>query len=145
MRTVLLIVFLQLSLLAQYAVAQWKEPPSTGSPTYRLPDRTIWAGQSGLGPVLTAKLVDKDRNAKQHRAIVEVDVDGVRLVYPEKEPNLEEAHIQYRLDNEPPRDSASKSCAFEQLAPGEHRIRVTLASSDGRRIGKGTTLKVTVP
>lgn len=43
------------------------EPPATGSPPNELADRTQLAGQSGLGPLLIAELVEKEANAKSHR------------------------------------------------------------------------------
>lgn len=142
------IVALGVLLLAPKAECQWKQPPSTGSPESHLPDRTKLAGQSGTGPLLTARLLDKEANAKKHRVVVEVQTDGVELVDAtavQNEPRLEEAHIQYTLDDQPAHNSTSKTWTFENLSPGEHRIQVTLASSDNRKIGKGTTLMVEVP
>ncbi len=130
------------------AECQWKQQPSTGSPEYRFPDRTKVAGQSGVGPLLTARLLDKEDNAKRHRAIVEVQTDGVQLVdagAAQNQPRLDEAHIQYALDNQPVQNTTSKTCTFENLQPGEHRIHINLASSDNRKIGQGTTLNVKVP
>jgi len=62
--------------------AQWRQLPTTGSPERRLPDRTTLAGQSGLGTTLTAKLVDEQANARNHKAVVEVQTDGVKIVDP---------------------------------------------------------------
>jgi hypothetical protein len=127
---------------------QWKELPATGSPTERLPDRTIYAGQSGLGPLLSATLLDKDRNAKERKAIVQVQTDGVRLVDPStvhNQPKLDEAHIQYRIDNEPVRNSISKTWTFENLAAGDHEIHIALATSDNHPIGKPKRLHVHIP
>ena len=137
-----------LTLLFPSAYAQWKEPPATGSPTNELEDRTNLVGQSGLGPLLTATLVDVDRNAKSHRAVVEVQTDGVRIVDPaslKNEPKLDEAHLQYRLDNGEIQNSTSKTWTFDNLSPGEHRIDVALASSDNHAIGKSLTLKLRIP
>jgi hypothetical protein len=127
---------------------QWKEPPATGSPQNTLPDRTTMVGQSGMGPLLIAKLIDRDANAKKHQAVVAVQTDGVRLVdsaAANHEPRLDEAHIQYRLDDAPAQDSTSKTWTFAKLSSGEHRIRVTLVSSDNHPMGKDKVLKVRVP
>ncbi len=139
---------LAMLLIAPAAECQWKQPPSTGSPENHLPDRTKLAGQSGMGPLLTARLLDKEGNAKKHRAVIEVQTDGIRLVESASAPNetgLDDAHIQYRLDDQPAENTTSKRWTFENLSRGEHRIRVNLASSDDRKVGEGTTLKVHVP
>ena len=127
---------------------QWKQLPATGSPPERLPDRTTLAGQSGLGPLLTAKLIDKEENAKQRRAVIEVQTDGVQLVDPNvvgREPKLDQVHVQYRLDDNPAQNSASKSWTFENIPPGEHEIHVRLAANDNHPVGMSTTLKVKIP
>ncbi len=130
------------------AQAQWTEPPATGSPTNHLPDRTNLAGQTGLGPLLIARLLEKQANAKQHRAVVAVQVDGVRLVDPEtghRQPKLDEAHIQYQVDRQPPQHTTDRQWTVNGLSSGEHHIRVQLAASDGRQVGRSTTLKVEIP
>jgi len=127
---------------------QWKELPSTGAPTERLPDRTIFVGQSGLGPLLVARLVDEQKNAKQRKAVVEVQTDGVELVDPEAaqhKPKIDEAHIQYRLDGSPAQNSTSKTWTFARLSPGEHQIEVGLATSDNLPFGKPKKLRVRIP
>lgn len=128
--------------------SQWREPPATGSPSNELPDRTTLAGQSGLGPLLIADLVDKDQNAARHKIVVKVQTDGVKIVDPaaaNHEPRLDEAHIQYQLDGEPPYDTTSKTWTFQNVPSGEHRIKVTLASSDNQQMGKGKLLKIRIP
>lgn len=134
-------------LLLPCAFAQWKELPKTGSPTERLPDRTTLVGQAGLGPLMTAKLVDEHHNAKQKRAVVEVQTAGVELVPPSANlpPKLYYAYIQYRLDNGQAINTASERWVFDNLSPGEHRIQVTLAAMDNKPMGKQTTLKVRIP
>jgi len=130
------------------AYCQWKELPATGSPPNHLADRTTLAGQSGVGPLITATLVDKDRNAQQHQAVVDVQTDGVRIVDPASvnhEPRLDEAHIQYQLDKHPIQNSTSMTYVFRNLASGEHTIHVGLAASDNQQLGKRQTLKVTIP
>ena len=133
--------------IVPHANCQWKQQPSTGSPENRLPDRTTLAGQSGLGPLLTARLMHKEENAKHRRAVVEVQIDGVQLVEPsaKRTPKLDEGHIQYILDGGPVQISTVTTWSFENLSTGRHRIDVKLASNDDRPIGNGTTLKVDVP
>ena len=129
------------------AMCQWKEPPATGSPPNELRDRTPLAGQSGLAPLLDAKLLDRDSNARQGRAVIQVETDGVVIVPAAEanyQPKLDEAHIEYRLDQEPPRDTTSKRIVLEKLAPGEHVIHVSLVASDGRTMGVAKTLTLRV-
>jgi hypothetical protein len=130
------------------AYSQWKEPPATGSPSNQLPDRTTLVGQAGLGPLLIAKLVDQETNAQKHKAVVEVQTDGLNMVDPDAvdhEPKFDEAHIQYRLDNDTIENTTSKTWTFEHLSKGKHIIRVALATSDNRQLGMEKTLKVYVP
>lgn len=137
-----------LLLLPNSASAQWREPPATGSPQNTLPDRTTLAGQSGMGPLLIAKLIDRDRNARKHRAVVAVETDGVRIVDPRTanhEPKRDEAHIQYRLDNNAAQDSTFETWTFNHLSSGQHRIRVALVSSDYHRMGEEKVLTIRVP
>lgn len=127
---------------------QWKELPSTGSPTERVPDRTTLAGQSGLGPLVLARLVDEHKNARQHKAIIEVETDGVEIVDPQAahlQPRIDEAHIQYRLDGGPVHNSTSKTWTFARLSPGKHEIEVALAGSDNHPLGKPEKLHVHIP
>jgi hypothetical protein len=130
------------------AYGQWKEPPATGSPSNQLPDRTTLAGQAGLGPLLIAKLVDQKANARDHKVVIEVQTDGLKMVDPatvNQEPKFDEAHIQYRLDNDAIRNTTSKTWTFEHLSRGMHLIRVALATSDNHQLGEEKTLKVNVP
>lgn len=127
---------------------QWKELPSTGSPNEHLPDRTTLVGQSGLGPLLIAKLVDERANARQHKVIIEVQTDGVQLVDAKAvhhQPKIDEAHIQYRLDRGPVQNSTSKSWTFAQLSSGQHEINVALATSDNHPLGEPKRLRVHIP
>jgi hypothetical protein len=147
-KAVLVLAILSLILVPATGWAQWREPPATGSPANELPDRTTLSGQSGLGPMLMAALIDKNENAKKHRAVVKVETDGVQMVDPAAahyEPKLDEAHIQYQLDSGHVYDSTSKIWEFEKLPSGEHRIKVTLTSSDNQQMGKAKLLKVHIP
>jgi hypothetical protein len=142
------LAMLVLALLPARGWAQWREPPATGSPANELPDRTTLAGQSGLGPMLNAELIDKDQNAKRHRAVIKAQTDGVQLVDPvsaHHQRRLDEAHLEYQLDGGRVCESTSKTWTFERLTSGEHHIKVTLASSDNHQMGKGKLLKVHIP
>jgi hypothetical protein len=120
------------------AYSQWKE----------LPDRTTLAGQAGLGPTLIVKLLNSKVNALNHKAVIEVQTDGVKLVNPAAvnyEPRFDEAHIQYRLDSGPIQDTTSNTWTFENVSTGEHLLRVALATSDGHQLGRQKSLKLKVP
>lgn len=132
---------------ASAGYGQWKERPATGSPQNRLPDRTTLAEQAGLGPLLTARLVDPKTNSRKHRAVVEVQIDGVQLVEPEAnhQPRADQAHLQYRLDNDPIQNTTSRTCTFEHLASGQHLIRVALADNENHELGKDQSLRLNVP
>jgi len=140
-------IALMLLVPASIAHGQWKEPPKTGSPTNTLPDRTTLAGQSGMGPLITAVLVEPEMNASAHRAVVKVETDGVEIVDPAKvkEPKLDEAHIRYQLDAETPVQTTLERWTFDRLASGNHRIKVSLESNDGKQMGEQQTLKIHVP
>lgn len=130
------------------AYGQWKELPATGSPSNRLADRTTLTGQASLGPLLIVKLIDPKANAQDHKAVVEAQTDGLKIVDPAAvnyEPKLDEGHIQYRLDNGQIQNTNSKTWTFGHLSRGEHLIRVALASNDGHQLGSEKTLKVKVP
>lgn len=134
-------------LLPNAAVCQWKEPPATGSPENTLPDRTTLAQQSGMGPMISAKLVDVSANAKAHKAVVKVETDGVNIVDPatHQQPKIDEAHITYQLDDHNRIDSTSEQWTFTDLRPGDHRIRISLTSNDNHPMCKEQVLKVHVP
>lgn len=136
------------SFLLPRGYCQWKEVPSTGSPIEQFPDRTTFAGQAGAGPLLIAKLIDEQKNAKQRRAVVAVQTDGVRMVDPAEahdQPKIDEAHLQYKLDHGPVQNSTSKTRTFDNLSPGDHEIFVALATSDNHPVGKGKKLHVHIP
>lgn len=133
---------------ASASYGQWKELPATGSPQNRLPDRTTLAEQAGLGPLLTARLVDPKTNSRKHRAVVEVQVDGVQLVEPDAanhQPRADQAHLLYRLDNDPILNTTSRTWTFEHLASGPHLIRVALADNEKHELGKEQSLRLNVP
>jgi hypothetical protein len=113
-----------------------------------LPDRTDIAGQSGLGALITAQLVDEHANTRQHRAVVQVQTDGVQIIDAASAnyaPRLNQAHIQYQLDGGAPADTTSRSIELAGLSPGEHQLRIALVGNDNKPIGHQTILKVHIP
>jgi hypothetical protein len=129
------------------AYSQWKEPPSTGSPEYRLPDRTYIAGQSGMAPTLTATLQAPENNAAHHTVVVRAQTDGVELQYPQAkdEPLLGCGHIEYQLDGSMPENTAARLWTFSRISPGDHTITVRLVGADNQELVKPTRLRVHVP
>lgn len=143
-----ILIAIALYLPSTKGYCQWREPPATGSPENTLTDRTTLAGQNGLGPLLIAKLMNAHDNARKHRAVVEVQTDGVRIVDPaaaRHQPKLDEAHIEYRLDNGQAQERTSKIWTVDNLSRGDHRIRVALVSSDNHQMGEEKILKLRVP
>ena len=141
-------VLLMSFILVLPLAAQWREQPETGSQPERLDDRTTLAGQSGLAPSLSASLADPHGNARQHRAVVQVETEGIRLVSQAGEgtaPKLDEGHLQYRLDSSAPLESTSTSMQFDNLSPGEHHIQVMLVGNDNRPAGPSKTLTISIP
>jgi hypothetical protein len=144
----LLIVLAGTLFCAVGAFSQWREPPATGSPQNHLPDRTKLVGQSGMGPLLDAKLVDPQQNARMHKAVVHVETDGVEMTDPaaaNHQAQLDQAHLQYRLDAGPVQDTTAKTWTFGHLSSGKHRITVALAGNDNRQLGEAKTLPVKIP
>ena len=149
-RTVLVLLLaggISVLLAAAPASAQWANPPKTGSQPEELPDRTVLAGQSGMGPLMTAELVHPHDNAKKKMAVVQVHTDGVRLVTPgsKAESKDDEAHLQYRLDHQQAIDTTQTNMRFTGLSQGDHIIQVALAGNDNKPMGHQTTLKVHIP
>lgn len=143
MLAVPLSIFVVFSLLSS---AQWKQQPTTGSTPMRLPDRTMYTGMSGIGPQLDAELVDKDKNAKEKRAVVKVDVWGMDLVapHPGAEPKRSEAYLIYQLDQQTQIMTAEKEHTFDNLSAGEHKIRVQLAHANGHPAGAPVILSLKI-
>lgn len=134
--------------LTPAARAQWTELPRTGSLPSTVPDRTVLAGQSGLAPLLTAKLVHPKANAKNHAAAIAVKTEGVHLTAPAASsgvPWLDEAHLCFQLDGGEPVYTTNLVTEFHNLASGEHQILVALVGNDNRLIGESKALKVHVP
>jgi hypothetical protein len=101
-----------------------------------------------MGPLLKATLVDPQENAKMHKAVVKVETDGVEMTDPataNHEPQLDHAHLQYRLDDGPVQNTTAKIWTFGHLSSGKHRITITLAGNDNHQLGEAKILPVDIP
>lgn len=137
-------LFVLLFALSMPGYAQWRQDPTTGSTPMRLPDRTNYAGMSGLGPMLEAELADEHRNAQDKRAVVKAEVWGVDLINPPQSGvaiKRSEAYLSYRLDQQPEVKTTDKEQTFNNLPAGDHTIVVRLAYADGSPAGAPVTLK----
>lgn len=128
--------------------SQWAQMPMTGSQPRILTDRTMMAGQSGLGPLMTADFVDKYANAGERRAVIDVHTDGVQMVDPAgtgNMPSVSQAHVQYQVDDGTPVNTTSRRIQLDNLSPGEHHIQVALAGNDNKPMGRETMLNLHIP
>jgi hypothetical protein len=107
---------------------------------------TMWEGPQD-GPRLRVQLRDKEQNARNHLAAIEVEVQNVWLHYPDPipQPGVQAAVLQYRLDSCPPVLTTATRIRFDQLAPGDHTVVVTLLGPDNRPISPSASLQVKVP
>lgn len=108
---------------------------------------SMWQGSEG-GVQVRARLRDKEQNARQHLAAVEVEVQNVWLHYPAPVPQdgIQVAVLEYRLDSCPPVLTTDTRLRFDQLAPGVHRVRVALlGANDSSPISPVVTLEVNIP
>lgn len=97
---------------------------------------------------LTASLIDPEKKAQEKTASVEVKVQGIQLVDPAttgERPVPGQGHLHYRVDDGPVIATTSTKLSFHELARGEHRISVMLASNDHKPLGPEQTLTVKVP
>lgn len=143
----LALVFSVLFVFCLPVLAQWRQPPTTGSSPMNLADRTMYAGMSGVGPLLEAELVDEHKNADQKQAVVKTEVWGVDLIAAPQsggEAKRSEAYLSYRLDQQPEIKTADKEQTFRNLSPGNHKIVVQLAYADGHPAGAPVVLDVRI-
>jgi hypothetical protein len=97
---------------------------------------------------VTAHLVDPVAKAAKKEATVSVTVRGVTMVDPaeaHEQPKAGEGHLHYRLDDGPVIATTATKLSFHELASGQHKIVVQLASSDHEPVGDPAMLDVTVP
>jgi hypothetical protein len=99
-------------------------------------------------PGLDASLRDADKLAQKGSATVEVRASGIELVDPasvQEQPHDGEGHLHYRVDEGPVIATTAPKLSFHELAPGLHRIEVSLVGNDHQPLGPTETLSVRVP
>lgn len=97
---------------------------------------------------LTAKLVDKEKKAKEKAATVEVTVTGVQLVDPAQsgeKPVAGQGHLHYKVDDGPIVATTAAKLSFHELSKGSHKITVMLAANDHSPLGPQEVLTVDIP
>jgi hypothetical protein len=97
---------------------------------------------------ISARLVDKTKNAANRAVTVDVRVRGIRLVDPAFASQVHGAiqgHLLFQLDGGPIIATPTPRLSFRELAPGEHTISVNLADNHHVPIGLPVLLTVTVP
>jgi hypothetical protein len=108
----------------------------------------VLATASAAAPAIDASLSDAEAKAKKGEATVQVEVTGVKMVDPasvQEKPREGQGHLHYRVDGGPVVATTSTKLSFHELAPGDHRIEVTLAGNDHQPLIPSETLRVTVP
>ena len=99
-------------------------------------------------PTLDASLTDAEKLAQKGSATVQVQTSGIELVDPasvQEKPRDGQGHLHYRVDDGPVIATTTPKLSFHELAPGAHRIEVTLAGNDHHPLGPSKTLRVTIP
>lgn len=108
---------------------------------------SMWQGpQEGIR--LRAQLRDKEQNARQHLAAIEVEVQNAWLHYPSpvQQAGIQAAVLEYQLDSCPPVLTTDTRLRFDHLARGVHRVSVALlGANDNRALSPTVTLEVSVP
>ena len=97
---------------------------------------------------IEAVLVNPEKQGPQGAATVRVGVSGVRIVDPAaagEKPHAGQAHVHYRVDGGPVIATTATKLSFHELAPGEHKIEVTLAGNDHQPLGPAETIEVKIP
>lgn len=109
-------------------------------------DWTDWMGPQASTRV-RARLRDEDQNARDHIAVVEVEVLNVWLDTPQvvEQPGIEVGVLRYQVDRCPPVVTTATRLQFHQLKPGAHTITVAVIGADDRPITPPALLKLTVP
>lgn len=107
-----------------------------------------FAWSAWAAPAMTARLVDKNKNAAKHAISVEVTVQGIRLVDPSLTSQARDpiqGHLHYQLDEGAIIATPIPKMSFHELSPGEHKISVNLTDGNHVPIGMPVVLTVTVP
>jgi hypothetical protein len=105
-----------------------------------------WSGPKGAAR-LRARVLDQDLNAKQHAAVVEVEVQNVFLHHPDfvEQSGVQEGILKYELDQCPAILTTDTRMTFQQLPSGSHEIAVGLLGGDNRALAPKVKLQVSVP
>jgi hypothetical protein len=93
------------------------------------------AGQSSLGPVLRAELVDATENRKERRDVVKVQTDDGEIVDPQSVITSPRSIRAYSIPIGR-RSGLQRTWIFENLSSGERRIKIVLASCDNQPMDK---------
>lgn len=97
---------------------------------------------------IQARLVKEEENAKKKMAVVEVMVEGVKLIDPEKATRAvgaKEAHLHYQVDDGFVIASPAPKLSLHDLSSGTHRIIVKLSDNDHQPLGPMSTVTVKIP
>ena len=106
----------------------------------------VWQGKKDH-PMLRATLKNKDKNAKEHAAAVEVETQNIGLVNPDilSYAGSAEGLLEYQVDQGPVLATSDMRIRFRDLTPGKHTITVALASTDYKDLGAKAELEVDIP
>jgi hypothetical protein len=99
-------------------------------------------------PALDAKLVAPEAAAKKGSATVQASISGIEMVDPaqaQEKPRDGQGHLHYRVDGGPIIATTTTKLSFHALAPGKHRISVSLVGNDHQPLGPSEDLEVTIP
>jgi hypothetical protein len=107
---------------------------------------TDWLGVEG-GPRMRAALVDEAQNARNHSAVVEVQVLRIWLHSPQAlgASSVTTGRLWYRVDQGPVIATTDTQLTFEQLTPGDHSIKVTVVGIDDHPLTPSAKLTVRIP
>src|SRR5262245_14648843 len=95
-----------------------------------------------------ARLIEDECAVRETSATVQVRVAGLEIVDPEavqEKPRAGQGHRHYRLDEGPVIATTVTRLTFYGLAPGVHRISVTLVGNDHKPLGPMKEFEVSVP
>jgi len=104
-------------------------------------------GAARADATLEAKLVDAKATAHGSAAI-QAAVSGIELVDPasvQEKPHAGQGHLHYRIDAGPVVATPSTKLSLHELAPGPHRIEVSLVGNDHEPLGPRVVVPFTVP
>jgi hypothetical protein len=113
----------------------------------RQPEQATKPG-AGHPFTLSATLADRDKNAQEQTATVEVKVAGIQLIDAaavNEQPQQGQGHLHYQVDNGPLIATTVTKLSFHELSSGEHKITVMLMGNDHQPLGVQETLTVTIP